>query len=51
MGVANSLALKIAGITRNSDDPVGGSIIKTTEGGKVVYSVCLISLNNCHCVG
>ncbi|XP_020081247.1 uncharacterized protein LOC109704879 [Ananas comosus] len=32
MGVANSRALKIAGITRNSDDPVGGSIIKTTEG-------------------
>lgn len=33
MGVANSLALKVAGITNNTDDPVGGTILKTTDGG------------------
>ena len=33
MGVANSLAMKIAGIDRNTNDPIGGTIIRTTEGG------------------
>ncbi|XP_072982677.1 protein LONG AFTER FAR-RED 3 [Typha latifolia] len=32
MGVANSLALKIAGINRNTHDPVGGSIVRAIEG-------------------
>lgn len=33
MGVANSLALKIAGITRDTPDPVGGAIPKNPNGG------------------
>lgn len=33
MGVANSLAMKIAGIDKNTNDPIGGTIIRTTEGG------------------
>ncbi|PWZ30262.1 putative amidohydrolase YtcJ [Zea mays] len=32
MGVANSLAMKIAGIDKNTNDPIGGTIIRTTEG-------------------
>ena len=33
MGVANSLAMKIAGIDRNTNDQIGGTIMRTTEGG------------------
>lgn len=33
MGVANSLAMKIAGIDKNTNDPVGGTIVRTTERG------------------
>ena len=33
MGVANSLAMKIAGIDKNTNDPIGGTIMRTTEGG------------------
>ncbi|XP_010938567.1 protein LONG AFTER FAR-RED 3 isoform X2 [Elaeis guineensis] len=32
MGLANSLALKIAGITNDTHDPVGGTIVKTNDG-------------------
>ncbi|THU55338.1 hypothetical protein C4D60_Mb11t05520 [Musa balbisiana] len=32
MGLANSLALKIAGISNSTCDPVGGAIVKTLEG-------------------
>ncbi|KAH0454427.1 hypothetical protein IEQ34_016351 [Dendrobium chrysotoxum] len=32
MGLANSLALKLAGITNSSLDPVGGTILKTSNG-------------------
>ncbi|XP_062231383.1 protein LONG AFTER FAR-RED 3-like isoform X2 [Phragmites australis] len=32
MGVANSLAMKIAGIDKNTNDPIGGTIMRTTEG-------------------
>ncbi|CAD6228131.1 unnamed protein product [Miscanthus lutarioriparius] len=32
MGVANSLAMKIAGIDSNTNDPIGGTIMRTTEG-------------------
>lgn len=32
MGLANSLALKIAGITNDTHDPVGGAIVKTNDG-------------------
>ncbi|CAL9781160.1 unnamed protein product [Musa acuminata subsp. burmannicoides] len=32
MGLANSLALKIAGISNSTCDPVGGAIAKTLEG-------------------
>uniref|UniRef100_A0A0A9HEL5 Amidohydrolase 3 domain-containing protein n=1 Tax=Arundo donax TaxID=35708 RepID=A0A0A9HEL5_ARUDO len=32
MGVASSLAMKIAGIDKNTNDPIGGTIMRTTEG-------------------
>ncbi|XP_074572812.1 protein LONG AFTER FAR-RED 3 isoform X2 [Curcuma longa] len=32
MGLANSLALKIAGISNRTSDPVGGTIVKTLDG-------------------
>ncbi|KAL6853444.1 hypothetical protein ACP4OV_019473 [Aristida adscensionis] len=32
VGVANSLAMKIAGIDKNTNDPIGGTIMRTTEG-------------------
>ena len=31
-GLANSLALKAAGITRNTPDPAGGTIVRGTDG-------------------
>ncbi|KAM3354753.1 hypothetical protein ACQJBY_025467 [Aegilops geniculata] len=31
MGLANTLAMKIAGIDKSTDDPVGGTIVRTTE--------------------
>ena len=34
IGLANSLALKIAGITNYTEDPNGGAIMRTTDGGK-----------------
>ncbi|KAF8646759.1 hypothetical protein HU200_065550 [Digitaria exilis] len=33
MGIANSLAMKIAGIDSSTNDPIGGTIIRTAEGG------------------
>ncbi|CAO2167744.1 unnamed protein product [Urochloa humidicola] len=32
MGIANSLATKIAGIDRSTTDPIGGTIMRTAEG-------------------
>ncbi|KAL6616713.1 hypothetical protein ACP70R_038983 [Stipagrostis hirtigluma subsp. patula] len=32
MGVANSLAMKIAGINKNTNDPIGGTVMRTAEG-------------------
>ncbi|TVU36822.1 hypothetical protein EJB05_18771 [Eragrostis curvula] len=32
MGVANSLAMKIAGINKSTNDPVGGTIMRTPDG-------------------
>ncbi|KAK9283232.1 hypothetical protein L1049_011468 [Liquidambar formosana] len=32
MGLANSLALKMAGITNHTDDPSGGTIVRTIDG-------------------
>lgn len=33
VGVANSVAMKIAGIDRSTNDPIGGTIMRTAEGG------------------
>lgn len=33
MGLANSMALKIAAITNNTGDPEGGGVVRTTDGG------------------
>ncbi|RCV29090.1 hypothetical protein SETIT_5G455500v2 [Setaria italica] len=32
VGVANSVAMKIAGIDRSTNDPIGGTIMRTAEG-------------------
>uniref|UniRef100_A0A0D3EYR8 Amidohydrolase 3 domain-containing protein n=1 Tax=Oryza barthii TaxID=65489 RepID=A0A0D3EYR8_9ORYZ len=32
MGIANSLAMRMAGINKNTNNPVGGTIMRTTEG-------------------
>uniref|UniRef100_A0A1D1ZJQ9 Putative amidohydrolase ytcJ n=1 Tax=Anthurium amnicola TaxID=1678845 RepID=A0A1D1ZJQ9_9ARAE len=32
MGLANSLALRIAGITNNTQDPIGGTVVRSTGG-------------------
>jgi len=32
MGLANSVALKIAAITNNTEDPDGGGVVRTTDG-------------------
>lgn len=39
MGLANSLALKLARITRETKDPPGGAISRTSDGGKVHFHV------------
>lgn len=33
MGLANSVALKLAGVTNLSKDPNGGTIMRTSDGG------------------
>lgn len=33
MGIANSLALKIAGVSNHTRDPIGGAIMKDSNGG------------------
>ena len=35
MAVANSLAMKIAGLEKSTNDPVGGTIVRTTERGNL----------------
>jgi predicted amidohydrolase YtcJ len=35
MGIANSVAMKIAGIDKNTNDPVGGTVVRTSEGGNL----------------
>lgn len=34
MGLANSVALRTAGITNNTEDPKGGTIMRKSTGGK-----------------
>lgn len=41
MGLANSLALKRAGITNDTEDPAGGTIIRTANGGRFRLSILL----------
>lgn len=33
MGLANSVALKSAGVTKSLDDPNGGTIVRNSAGG------------------
>lgn len=40
MGLANSMALKIAAITNNTGDPEGGGIVRTTDGGNLERFMC-----------
>lgn len=48
MGLANALALKIAGITNNTGDPTGGAIMRNSGGGILVQSFCMkILLKKC----
>ena len=43
MGLANSLALKIAGVTSSMQDPIGGTISRNTNGGNLfIISVCIL---------
>jgi len=36
MGLANSVALTLAGITNLTDDPRGGTILRTANGGNTL---------------
>lgn len=47
MGVANSLALKIAGVTNSTKNPVGGTILRTSGGGKFLCSPYYLSRFYC----
>jgi predicted amidohydrolase YtcJ len=38
MGLANSIALKLAGITKNTPDPPGGEIVKDPKTGEPTAS-------------
>lgn len=35
MGLANSVALKSAGVTKSLEDPDGGTIVRNSAGGNV----------------
>lgn len=39
MGLANSLALKIAGITNKTEDPNGGTIVRNAGGGNLTVII------------
>ena len=39
MGLANSLALKIAGVSNSMQDPVGGTINRNADGGDFLPSL------------
>lgn len=39
MGLANSLALQKAGITRETKDPPGGTLTRTADGGTFQFYV------------
>lgn len=39
MGLANSLALEIAGVTKNIEDPIGGTVVRNTGGGNKSYQL------------
>lgn len=41
MGLANSVALKLSGITNGLEDPRGGTIIRNPTGGNVGHLVSL----------
>lgn len=38
MGLANSVALQLAGITNLSKDPDGGTIVRTSSGGNLSFN-------------
>lgn len=46
MGLANSLALDIAGVSKETEDPIGGTVVRNIDGGKynshhfMYYSAC-----------
>lgn len=44
MGLANSLALKLAGISNNTLDPDGGAVVRNSIGG-TFSNVAVIFLN------
>lgn len=46
MGLANSLAMKLAGITNSSIDPNGGTIVKSVSGGNGWFCCCVKMLLN-----
>lgn len=37
MGLANTLALTLAGISRNNENPNGGAIIRNNDGGNTFF--------------
>lgn len=42
MGLANSFSLTMAGITNYTQDPVGGTVMKTADGGKIWSRLSLV---------
>jgi hypothetical protein len=37
MGLANSVALKLSGISNLTKDPEGGTIVRTVDGGDIEF--------------
>ena len=37
MGLANSVALKLSGISNLTKDPEGGTIVRTVDGGNIEF--------------
>lgn len=44
MALANSLALRIAGVTSLTEDPVGGTIMRMPSGGNACFKYLALGL-------
>lgn len=42
MGWANSVTLRLAGITNSTESPKGGTIVRSADGGSNLLFLCMV---------